>query len=123
MLCEFALIGTDGETRKNRVRCRRCGRAVTTPYPPERVYAECRSPVWLGFGDAVAWLTHVTRIDRLVTRWSRWRGKPCGCAARQSRMNRWLPFPRGLRKRIAYLVSVWRVSRRDDQPSPPVSAR
>lgn len=88
--------------------CRRCGRRVPTIYAaePERVHANCRG-VPLGLGDTVAWLLVATGIMAL---WYRFRPrKKCGCAKRQSWLNRWCPYPRFVRGWLAYL-KLWRTT-------------
>jgi hypothetical protein len=40
-----------------------------------------------GLGDAVASLTHLTGMDRLAKTYEGVTGKPCGCDARQEKLN------------------------------------
>lgn len=82
---------TDGSGKYG---CERCWR--TFPITPQEVEAvgglskvrrECRG---LGLGDRIAWaLSRVgldtAKVERLFQRWF---SKPCGCSARQEKLNR-----------------------------------
>jgi hypothetical protein len=50
-------------------------------YCPEGRFA------WSGAGDAVAFVVHRLRLDGLSRVWERFTHRPCGCAARQKRLN------------------------------------
>lgn len=45
-----------------------------------------------GLGDTVAHLTHATGLDRLAEVYTQATGKPCGCKARQEKLNHLVPY-------------------------------
>lgn len=61
-----------------------------------------------GVGDTLKWLFRLTGVERIVKRRAAARRASCGCAARQSLLNRWLPYPERLRRFLA----LWRIWRR-----------
>lgn len=45
-----------------------------------------------GLGDTIAKLTHVTKLDLLAETYTRITGKDCGCAKRQTKLNKLVPY-------------------------------
>jgi len=65
--------------------CKHCNNPLT---PGTRRNCPAKQPpAGLGLGDWVAWL--LERVGVTKARYQRWRGKSCGCQARQQRLNRW----------------------------------
>lgn len=48
-----------------------------------------------GLGDTVAKVTHYTGVARVVKAVGRITGWPCGCAKRQAKLNRAVPYEKG----------------------------
>lgn len=110
MKCVFTITGPDDAQGWRDVTCVRCGLTARSPHAPEKIHADCRSPVWIGLGDAVAWITGRTGIDAWWKRRAAARGQACGCGKRQAALNRAVPLPGRLRGFLAYL-RLWKATR------------
>lgn len=93
MNCIFVETG-DMEGREKRCSRLGCYNRAITEYPPEKIFAKCRSPFAVGWGDRLAWWLEAFGISKARTmRALQWLGllkpnKPCGCGSRQEKLNR-----------------------------------
>lgn len=62
--------------------CSRCGKGHPGPMP---IFRNCKAPSMLG--DFV--LILLRRIGITTERYEYWTGKPCNCADRRDKLNRW----------------------------------
>lgn len=79
-------------------RCARCGFTdrFKVEQDPDGLHRNCPAG---GLGDLVAWALAAVGVTK--ERYSRLLGRPCGCAARQEKLNRWGERLAGWWKRIS----------------------
>jgi hypothetical protein len=73
--------------------------AKAESHPPERPVAGSlglrtglRVGAYVPLGDAVAWLTHATGLDKLAQKYTEVTGQDCGCDERRAWLNQLIKY-------------------------------
>ncbi len=91
-MCRFHALGVEAAHGRYRLRCKRCGRTLLSPSPPDKTYALCQRRSRLGvLGEVVSWwrrgrpsrtrreVERLLEICRSCDRYDGTRCAVCGC--------------------------------------------